>query len=119
MSDIRGEAKLNEVETVLVSSRNAESAEKRQFDFAHCKAIHYFLFSDSYDWTGQIRTVTIKKRGALLPYKRNRRSRRADRLHELACCESFLPLAQESKQSLTQESETLFAVIGCCMNLPG
>lgn len=64
--DIRNEAKLNEVETVLVSARSAEWLEHPKadsFDFAHYKAIHRFLFSDLYDWAGQIRTVDISKKG--------------------------------------------------------
>ena len=36
------------------------------FDFAHYKAIHYFLFSDLYDWAGQVRTVNISKKGTNL-----------------------------------------------------
>ena len=64
--DIRDEAKLNEVESVLVSARNAEwlsEPKTETFDFAHYKAIHYFLFSDLYDWAGQVRTVNISKKG--------------------------------------------------------
>ena len=64
--DICDEAKLNEVETVLVSTRNAEWLRQPQintFDFSHYCAIHYFLFSDLYDWAGQIRTVNISKKG--------------------------------------------------------
>lgn len=64
--DIRDEAKLNEVESVLVSARSAEwTAEPRarSFDFAHYKAVHYFLFSDLYNWAGQVRTVNISKKG--------------------------------------------------------
>ena len=64
--NIRDESKLNEVETVLVSARSAEWMEHPKadsFDFAHYKAIHRFLFSDLYDWAGQIRTVDISKKG--------------------------------------------------------
>lgn len=63
--DIRDEAKLNEVETVLVSARSAEwltAPAVNTFDFAHYKAIHRFLFSDLYDWAGQIRAVNISKK---------------------------------------------------------
>ena len=31
------------------------------FDLAHLKNIHKFLFEDIYDWAGQIRTVDIAK----------------------------------------------------------
>ena len=64
--DIRDEAKLNEVESVLVSARNAEwlnEPEAFTFDFFHYKAIHHFLFSDLYDWAGQVRTLNISKKG--------------------------------------------------------
>lgn len=64
--NIQDEAKLNEVETVLVSARSAELMEHPKadsFDFAHYKTIHQFLFSDLYDWAGQIRTVDLSKKG--------------------------------------------------------
>lgn len=66
--DIRDEDKLNEVESVIGSARYAEwmNAPKCEtFDFEHYKAIHQFLFSDLYDWAGQIRTVNISKKGTL------------------------------------------------------
>ena len=65
-SDIRDEAKLSEVETVLVSARSAEWTtwpRMRSFDFAHYKAVYHFLFSDLYDWAGQSRTVNLSKKG--------------------------------------------------------
>lgn len=64
--DIHDEEKLNEVESVLASVRYAEwlnAPKADSFDFEHYKAIHYFLFSDLYDWAGQIRTVNISKKG--------------------------------------------------------
>lgn len=64
--DIREERKLNEVEGVLTSARYAEwlNAPKAEtFDFDHYKAIHRFLFSDLYDWAGEVRTVNISKKG--------------------------------------------------------
>jgi len=57
--DIHDEEKLNEVESVLVSAKYAEwmkAPGAEMFDFAHYKAIHQFLFSDLYDWAGQVRT---------------------------------------------------------------
>lgn len=33
------------------------------FDFSHYKAIHAHLFSDLYDWAGQIRTIDLSKKG--------------------------------------------------------
>ena len=64
--DIRDEGKLNEVESVVVSARYAEwlnVPKETSFDFEHYKAIHHFLFSDLYDWAGQVRTVNISKKG--------------------------------------------------------
>lgn len=66
--DIRDEEKLNEVESILVSAKYAEwmkAPRAGTFDFAHYKIIHQFLFSDLYDWAGQIRTVNISKKGAM------------------------------------------------------
>ena len=64
--DIRDEAALNEAEA-LATFVNASKLEQHPleggFDFAHYKAIHQFLFSDLYDWAGQIRTVNISKKG--------------------------------------------------------
>lgn len=64
--NIRDEVKLNELESVLASARFAEwlnAPKADRFDFEHYKAIHHFLFSDLYDWAGQIRTVNISKKG--------------------------------------------------------
>ena len=64
--DIQDEEKLNEIESVLSSARNAEwlnTPQSATFDFDHYKAIHRFLFSDLYDWAGEVRTVNISKKG--------------------------------------------------------
>ena len=63
---IHDEAALQEAET-LATYVNASKLEQCPlegvFDFAHYKAVHQFLFSDLYDWAGQIRTVDISKKG--------------------------------------------------------
>ena len=64
--DIRDEDKLSEIESVISSARYAEWLNEPQcstFDFTHYKSIHRFLFSDLYDWAGQVRTVNISKKG--------------------------------------------------------
>ena len=64
--DIQDEEKLNEIESVLSSARYAEwlsAPQSTVFDFNHYKAIHRFLFSDLYDWAGEVRTVNISKKG--------------------------------------------------------
>jgi len=63
---IRDQGKLDEVESVISSARYAEwlSAPKTYtFDFGHYKAIHRALFSDLYDWAGEVRAVNISKKG--------------------------------------------------------
>ena len=54
------------MESVLSSTRYAEwesDPKANSFDFEHYKAIHRFLFSDLYDWAGEVRTVNISKKG--------------------------------------------------------
>ena len=36
-----------------------------EFDLAHLKAIHLYIFKDVYEWAGQFRTVNISKGGHL------------------------------------------------------
>lgn len=64
--DIRDEAELAETESALtlanISLLEQEPIEGN-FDFAHYKAIHKFLFDDLYDWAGEIRTVNLSKKG--------------------------------------------------------
>ena len=57
--DIRDEEKLSEIESVISSARYAEwlnAPQATTFDFDHYKAIHRFLFSDLYEWAGEVRT---------------------------------------------------------------
>lgn len=64
--DIHDEEKLNEIEGVISSARYAEWLNAPQlaaFDFEHYKAIHQFLFSDLYEWAGNVHTVNISKKG--------------------------------------------------------
>lgn len=63
--NIRDEATLNEAEA-LITYINASKLEycplEGVFDFTHYKAIHHFLFSELYDWAGQVRAVNISKK---------------------------------------------------------
>ncbi len=79
--DIREEATLREAEalaTFINASRLEQSPLAGDFDFAHYKAIHRFLFSNLYEWAGEIRTVNISKRGNrfVLQEKLNKRQKR-------------------------------------------
>ena len=63
--DIRDEKLLAETEaditfmkSVMLDNNPIEGC----FDFEHYKAIHRFLFSDIYDWAGEVRTVNISKK---------------------------------------------------------
>ena len=63
---IHDEAALQEAEalaTYVNASKLEQCPLEGVFDFAHYKAIHQFLFSDLYDWAGQIRMVNISKKG--------------------------------------------------------
>lgn len=72
--DIRDEETLKEAET-LVTFLNASKLElhplEGAFDFVHYKAIHHVLFSELYDWAGQIRTVNISKKGTRVTLTEN------------------------------------------------
>ena len=90
--DIRDEEKLNEVESVLASARFAEwlNAPKADgFDFEHYKAIHHFLFSDLYDWAGEIRTVDISKKGTNFTSAENIETQAALIFKRLKNCNCF------------------------------
>ena len=66
--DIRDESVLEEAEDILTASKSAQwlnAPKMSTFDFAHYKEIHFFLFSDLYDWAGQVRDVNISKKGTV------------------------------------------------------
>ncbi len=62
--DIRDGAVLNAFEREITSTRIQQVSEfpvKGKFDLKHLCAIHRFIFSDVYDWAGELRTVNIAK----------------------------------------------------------
>lgn len=64
--DIRDETDLNEAEaliTLINAAKLEESPMVGSFDFEHYKAIRRFLFSDLYEWAGNVRSVNISKKG--------------------------------------------------------
>lgn len=64
--DIRDEAELAATESALTLANIGlleQAPMEGNFDFAHYKAIHKFLFQDLYDWAGEIRTVNLSKKG--------------------------------------------------------
>lgn len=64
-------ATLEKAEAALVATRSYELSQtplKGRFDLAHLQAIHRYLFSDVYEWAGQLRTVDISKGGGLFAH---------------------------------------------------
>jgi cell filamentation protein len=64
-------ATLEQSEAALVATRSYELSQtplKGSFDLAHLQAIHRHLFSDLYEWAGQLRTIDISKGGHLFAH---------------------------------------------------
>ena len=64
--DIHDEDQLAVVEAGMTMMKDSELSEhpiQGNFDFAHYRAIHRFLFEDLYAWAGEIRTVDMSKKG--------------------------------------------------------
>ena len=90
--DIHDEEKLNEIESVISSARYAEWLNNPQtvvFDFDHYKSIHRFLFSDLYEWAGEVRTVNISKKGTLFTPAENIESQASLIFERLQTCNYF------------------------------
>ena len=86
---ITEESILEQTESALVATRSYELSNtplKGRFDLAHLQAIHKYLFSDLYEWAGQLRTIDISKGG----------NRFANHMHiESAAAPIFQQLANE------------------------
>ena len=96
--DIHDEEKLNEIESVISSARYAEwlnAPQAATFDFDHYKAIHRFLFSDLYEWAGEIRTVNISKKGTQFTPAENIKSQAVLILERLRNCNYFKDLPHD------------------------
>ena len=96
--DIRDEEKLNEIESVISSTRYAEWLNAPQavaFDFDHYKAIHHFLFSDLYEWAGEVRTVNISKKGTQFTPAENIESQAELIFERLRVCNYFKDLPHD------------------------
>ena len=96
--DIRDEEKLSEIESVIPSARYAEwlnAPQATTFDFDHYKAIHHFLFSDLYEWAGEVRTVNISKKGTQFTPAENIESQAQLIFERLRCCNYFKDLPHD------------------------
>ena len=64
-------ARLEQAEAALVATRSYELSQtplSGQFDLAHLRAIHRYVFGDLYEWAGQLRTIDIGKGGHLFAH---------------------------------------------------
>ena len=96
--DIRDEEKLSEIESVVSSARYAEwlnAPQATTFDFDHYKAIHRFVFSDLYEWAGEIRTVNISKKGTQFITAENIESQAGLIFEQLRACNYFKGLSHD------------------------
>ena len=62
--DIQDGSVLNDLEREITSTRIQQAMDipvKGKFDLKHLQAIHRFVFSDLYEWAGELRTVNIAK----------------------------------------------------------
>ncbi len=61
---IADQSTLEQIEADIVAARSYELSQaplKGRFDLAHLQAIHKYLFSDLYEWAGQLRNIDISK----------------------------------------------------------
>jgi cell filamentation protein len=68
---ITDQSTLEQAEADIVAVRSFELSQKPllgHFDLAHLRAIHRHLFSDLYDWAGELRTIDISKGGNLFAH---------------------------------------------------
>ena len=68
---ITDEATLEESEAAYVAIKSFQLSQtplKANFDIAHLQAIHRHLFSDVYEWAGELRTIDISKGGNLFAH---------------------------------------------------
>ena len=68
--DIRNAEDLDRLERLLVVQRVREGIPRGDFDLAHLKAIHKYLFQDVYDWAGEVRTIEISRSGHQFQFRR-------------------------------------------------
>ena len=96
--DIHDEEKLNEIESVISSARYAEwlnAPQATPLDFDHYKAIHRFLFSDLYEWAGEVRAVNISKKGMQFTLAENIQSQAGLIFERLRNCNYFKDLPHD------------------------
>lgn len=95
---IEDAAKLNRAEREITSLRLANAKInpiKGQFDLKHLQELHRYLFSDLYDWAGEIRWVNIAKGNLFCNYEHIEKN--AVRLFEKLQQERHLTVCSENE----------------------
>lgn len=109
---LQTQGELDAVEAALVTAKATLWENEPQcssFDFAHYQAIHRFLFSELYDWAGELRTINLSKKGTqFCPVRELPRVSKAifDRLAEKSFCRGF-PGKSLFLKSLTSMNEQM------------
>jgi fido (protein-threonine AMPylation protein) len=83
---ITDEATLEESEAAYVAIKSFQISQtplKGNFDLPHLQAIHRHLFSDVYEWAGELRTIDISKGGHLFAHHNHIQSAAAPVFKEL------------------------------------
>jgi cell filamentation protein len=66
--NIRDENLLTETESAITLAKASlldHQPLSGEYDFAHYRQMHHFLFCDLYDWAGEIRTINLSKKGTV------------------------------------------------------
>ncbi|WP_127598180.1 Fic/DOC family protein [Nitratireductor alexandrii] len=87
--NLRDAAELDHFEREFVMQRIAEGVPSGDFDLAHLKAIHRYLFQDVYEWAGELRMVEISKDGHQFQFRRYIETGMAD-IHRRLIAKEFL-----------------------------
>ena len=109
---IRDAGKLLRVEIAVTGRRCAQLVDapvSGEFDFAHLKRIHAFMFQDLYDWAGEVRTCNLSKDDTLfcLP----------EHIESYACSEVFPGFLDKCAPERDSRPEFVDAFTSCYANL--
>ena len=89
---------LSQVEAALTASRLVDLERHRlpgRYDLAHLRAFHRHIFSDVYDWAGELRTVSIAKAGEVFCLPQHLESYATDVFGRLAAADRLRGLPRE------------------------
>lgn len=89
---------LSQVEAALTASRLVDLERHRlpgRYDLAHLQAFHRRIFSDVYDWAGELRTVSIAKAGEVFCLPQHLESYATDVFGRLGAADRLRGLPRE------------------------